>query len=152
MNEPALLVDRDGHIVTLTMNRTQFKNAMNPEMICRLADAWEMVNADDDVRVVILTGAGGIFSAGNAGTLHRGKLFRSITSEERNTFEQTLAVQRTQACDDLGVAADGDLSAADQARVDRLALSRTLEQLGYLTKTRVKRPPKKRKRKSRESL
>jgi enoyl-CoA hydratase len=64
VNEPALLVDRDNHIVTLTMNRPRFKNSMNPEMICRLADAWEMVNADDDVRVVILTGAGGIFSAG----------------------------------------------------------------------------------------
>jgi enoyl-CoA hydratase len=64
VNEPALRVGRDGHVVTLTMNRPRFKNAMNPEMICRLADAWEMVNADDDVRVVILTGAGGVFSAG----------------------------------------------------------------------------------------
>ena len=64
MSDPALLIDRDGHIITLTMNRPQFKNAMNPEMLCRLADAWEMINADDEIRVVILTGAGGIFSAG----------------------------------------------------------------------------------------
>ncbi|MFI5398541.1 MAG: crotonase/enoyl-CoA hydratase family protein [Candidatus Binatia bacterium] len=64
MSEPALLIDRDGHIVTLTMNRPRFKNSMNPEMFCRLADAWEMINTDDDIRVVILTGAGGIFSAG----------------------------------------------------------------------------------------
>jgi transposase InsO family protein len=77
---------------------------------------------------------------------------RPITTEERHAFEQALAAQRVQARDDLGVTADGDLSAADQARVDRLALSRTLEQLGYLTKTRVTRPPKKRKRKSRQSL
>jgi hypothetical protein len=77
---------------------------------------------------------------------------RLITPEERNAFGQALAAQRLQACHDLGVTADSELTAADQARVDRLALSRTLEQLGYLTKTRVKRPPKKRKRKSRESL
>ena len=64
MREPALLIDRDGHIVTLTMNRPRFKNSMNPEMLCRLADAWEMINADDEIRVVILTGADGIFSAG----------------------------------------------------------------------------------------
>ncbi len=64
MTEPALLVDRDGHIVTLTMNRPEFKNALNPEMICRLADVWEEANNDDDVRVVILTGASGCFCAG----------------------------------------------------------------------------------------
>jgi len=64
VSEAALLVDREGHLVTLTMNRPRFKNSMNAEMLCRLADAWETINADDEVRVVILTGAGGIFSAG----------------------------------------------------------------------------------------
>jgi enoyl-CoA hydratase len=64
VSEAALLVERDGHLVTLTMNRPRFKNAMNPEMLCRMADAWESINADDGIRAVILTGAGGIFSAG----------------------------------------------------------------------------------------
>jgi enoyl-CoA hydratase len=64
VSEAALLVDRDGHVVTLTMNRPRSKNSMNPEMLCRLADAWEMINADDEIRAVILTGAGGVFSAG----------------------------------------------------------------------------------------
>jgi enoyl-CoA hydratase len=64
MTEPALLIERDGHIVTLTMNRPEFKNALNPEMICRLADAWEEANNDNDIRVVILTGAAGVFCAG----------------------------------------------------------------------------------------
>jgi len=64
VREEALLVDRDGHVVTLTMNRPRFKNSMNPEMLCQLAEAWEEINADDEVRAVILTGAGGVFSAG----------------------------------------------------------------------------------------
>ena len=64
MTEPALLVERDGHIVTLTMNRPDVKNAINMEMLCRLADAWEMVDADPEVRCVILTGAGNDFCAG----------------------------------------------------------------------------------------
>ena len=64
MTEPALLIDRDGHIVTLTMNRPEVKNAINPEMLCRLADAWDMIDADPDVRCVILTGAGSDFCAG----------------------------------------------------------------------------------------
>jgi enoyl-CoA hydratase len=64
MSDPALLVERDGHVVTLTLNRPEKKNAFNCEMLCRLADAWDMVDADPDVRAVILTGAGGNFSAG----------------------------------------------------------------------------------------
>jgi enoyl-CoA hydratase len=60
----ALLVEQTGHIVTLTMNRPEVKNALNPEMLCRLADAWDLIDADEDVRVAILTGAGGAFCAG----------------------------------------------------------------------------------------
>ncbi len=61
---PALLVQREGHVVTLVMNRPEVKNALNPEMICRMADAWDMIDADPEVRAVILTGAGGDFCAG----------------------------------------------------------------------------------------
>jgi enoyl-CoA hydratase len=64
MSDPAVLVERDGHVVTITLNRPEKRNAFNCEMLCRLADAWDMVDADPDVRVAILTGAGGDFSAG----------------------------------------------------------------------------------------
>jgi enoyl-CoA hydratase len=64
MSDPALVVERDEHVVTLTLNRPEKKNAFNCEMLCRLADAWDMVDADPDVRAVVLTGAGGNFSAG----------------------------------------------------------------------------------------
>lgn len=60
----ALLVAREGPIVTLTMNRPEVKNALNPEMLCRMADAWDLVDGDDDIRVAILTGAGDTFCAG----------------------------------------------------------------------------------------
>jgi enoyl-CoA hydratase len=60
----ALLIDRAGPVVTLTLNRPDVKNAINPEMLCRLADAWDMIDGDDDVRVAIVTGAGGSFCAG----------------------------------------------------------------------------------------
>jgi enoyl-CoA hydratase/carnithine racemase len=62
--EPAVLVERDGHIVTVTLNRPHKKNAFDPEVLCRLCDTWDMIDADDDIRVAILTGAGGDFSAG----------------------------------------------------------------------------------------
>jgi enoyl-CoA hydratase len=58
MSEPALLYAKDGHIATLTMNRPEARNAINPEMLCRFADAWQDVNDDAEIRVAILTGAG----------------------------------------------------------------------------------------------
>ncbi len=60
----ALLVERDGHVTTLIMNRPEVRNALNPEMLCRMADAWDLIDGDSDIRVAILTGAGGAFCAG----------------------------------------------------------------------------------------
>jgi len=62
--QPHVLVERDGHVLTVTMNRPESRNALSSEMVVRLADTWELINSDDEVRVAILTGAGGHFSAG----------------------------------------------------------------------------------------
>jgi len=64
MSEPAVLVQRDGHVVTVTLNRPEKRNAFNAEMLCRLCDAWDMIDSDNEVRVAIVQGAGGNFSAG----------------------------------------------------------------------------------------
>ncbi len=62
---PALLTEVRGHVAYLTMNRPQVHNALSPELMVRLAQAWQELRADDRVRVVILTGAGDkAFSAG----------------------------------------------------------------------------------------
>lgn len=63
--EPALIIEHVGHIATITMNRPHARNAFNMEMLCRLSDAWDFVDGNDDVRVVIFTGAGGHFCAGS---------------------------------------------------------------------------------------
>jgi len=76
----------------------------------------------------------------------------SITNVERQQFQRALAEARIAAANDLGLDLVEPLSRCDRARLDRLALSRTLEQLCYLTKTRVTRPPKKPKRLSRQEL
>jgi enoyl-CoA hydratase len=59
-----LLVERVGHIVVVTMNRPEAKNALSPSMLVGMADAWDMIDGDKDVRAAILTGAGGVFCAG----------------------------------------------------------------------------------------
>src|SRR3954452_23249357 len=59
-----LLVERDGGVLILTMNRPERRNALSPSMMQGLSAAWDEVNANPDIRVVILTGAGGCFCAG----------------------------------------------------------------------------------------
>ncbi len=61
---PSLLYERHGHTVVLTMNRPQRRNALSLDMIVRLADAWETVDADNTIRSVILTGAEGAYCVG----------------------------------------------------------------------------------------
>jgi enoyl-CoA hydratase len=62
--DPAVLYDVDGHVATVTFNRPEARNAVNPEVIVRLADAWDEIDGDDNVRVAILTGTGDHFCAG----------------------------------------------------------------------------------------
>ncbi len=58
MSVPAVLYEKRDGLAVVTMNRPDVRNAINPEMLCRLADAWQDINDDPDVRVAILTGAG----------------------------------------------------------------------------------------------
>ncbi|MGE0826946.1 MAG: enoyl-CoA hydratase/isomerase family protein [Candidatus Binatia bacterium] len=65
MVAPALLYDKRDGIAYITINRPEKRNAFSPEVICRLADAWQDYAADDALRVAIITGAGEqSFSAG----------------------------------------------------------------------------------------
>lgn len=64
MAEEHLIVEREGEVMVLTMNRPQARNAFSPQMLARLEDAWVEAEADRGVRAVILTGAAGHFCAG----------------------------------------------------------------------------------------
>ena len=50
---PALLFEIHDRIAYLTINRPEVHNAMNPEVVVRLAEAWQRVAEDDDVRAAI---------------------------------------------------------------------------------------------------
>ena len=59
-----LLTRREGVVEYLTLNRPDVRNAFNETMIAELT-AWSAaMNADDDVRVAVVMGAGKVFSAG----------------------------------------------------------------------------------------
>ena len=53
-----------GPVLTLTLDRPEKLNAFTPTMFHELLDAFDRADADDDVRVVIVTGRGRAFCAG----------------------------------------------------------------------------------------
>ncbi len=59
-----VLTERDGSIVTITVNRPEARNAVDRETAAALAEAFREFERDDELRVAVLTGAGGHFSAG----------------------------------------------------------------------------------------
>lgn len=54
MTTPALRYEKREGIAYLTFNRPEVRNAISPEVICRLADAWQDYAADDSLRVAII--------------------------------------------------------------------------------------------------
>ncbi|MET9471184.1 crotonase/enoyl-CoA hydratase family protein [Streptomyces sp. NPDC002922] len=59
-----VLHERRGDVLTITINRPAQKNAVDHEVAVRLAAALDLLDADPELSVGVLTGAGGVFSAG----------------------------------------------------------------------------------------
>jgi enoyl-CoA hydratase len=62
--QPHALIEQRGHILIVTMNRPQARNALTGPMMALLRQAWDQVDSDPEIRVCVLTGAGGAFCAG----------------------------------------------------------------------------------------
>lgn len=63
-SQPHALVERRGHTLVVTMNRPEAKNALTGEMLSIMAEAWDTVDENPEIRSCVLTGAGGSFCAG----------------------------------------------------------------------------------------
>ncbi|MCK7624849.1 crotonase/enoyl-CoA hydratase family protein [Streptomyces sp. RS10V-4] len=59
-----LTVERTGATLVLTLNRPEARNALSLPMLVGLYDGWLAADADDGIRSIVLTGAGGAFCAG----------------------------------------------------------------------------------------
>lgn len=64
MQEPVLLLEKNGAVATLTLNRPKSKNALDQALIDALGPALKEVAEDRSVRAIVLTGAGGAFCSG----------------------------------------------------------------------------------------
>lgn len=58
------LIEQRGHVLIVTMNRPETRNALSGEMLSIMVEAWDRVDNDPEIRVCVLTGAGGYFCAG----------------------------------------------------------------------------------------
>jgi enoyl-CoA hydratase len=63
MSEP-VHVDQDGGVLTITIDRPEARNAVNGGVAEGIAAALDRLDAEDGLRIGIVTGAGGTFSAG----------------------------------------------------------------------------------------
>ncbi len=64
MSATTLLTKTGDGVMTITLNRPELLNAFNQTMLDELLAAFDEADANDDVRVVIITGAGRGFCAG----------------------------------------------------------------------------------------
>ena len=61
---PDVLIERDGHVATITLNRPDRLNAISGPMLTDLSRMLIECDADREVRAVVITGAGRGFCAG----------------------------------------------------------------------------------------
>lgn len=82
MDYQQILYDVDDGVATLTLNRPDKLNAFTRVMMDEMLDVFDRADADDDVRVVIVTGAGRGFCAGADLSGEHGRAFGGHLDEE----------------------------------------------------------------------
>jgi methylglutaconyl-CoA hydratase len=91
LDSPLVLLDRDGAVAVVTLNEPNARNPLSPGLVDQLTATLRGLASDDDVRVVILTGAGTGFCAG--ADLRR---MRTATPlEDRDEYDSILVLNRT---------------------------------------------------------
>ena len=69
-------------VATVTLNRPEVYNALNNELTFELQNVFKIIGKDDQVRVVVLTGAGKAFCSGQD--------LKSASTDEKRSFSDSL--------------------------------------------------------------
>jgi 2-(1,2-epoxy-1,2-dihydrophenyl)acetyl-CoA isomerase len=124
--EPVILTNLENGVFTLTMNRASALNAANEEMLTAMAAALMQAERDDNVRCVVVTGAGRGFcsgadlKAGIHGSLkeHLDRTFRPVVSRMRSMAKPVVtAVNGVAAGAGASIALAGDIRVFAQSVV-----------------------------------
>jgi methylglutaconyl-CoA hydratase len=83
MSDKLVLYEVSSRIATLTINRPEKRNALNPALVSELIDYFLVAEEDDDVKVIILKANGGVFSAGAD--------LAYLQQLQQHTYEENLA-------------------------------------------------------------
>ena len=139
MSDQYCIVERDQHVLTITINRPEVLNAPHPPAHAELARAFDLFAADSELRVAILTGAGDrAFCVGTdlkvraetgrddhpetgfAGLTHRFDLFKPVIAAV-NGLALGGGIEIVTACD-IAIAADHARFALPETKVGLAAL------------------------------
>ena len=90
------IVEQEGNVLIVTLNRPEAKNAFSPEMLLGMYKAWRLLDEQDDLHCAILTANGDTFcagmdlKAGAEGEQHATEEFMSLMAEVPNIHWQAL--------------------------------------------------------------
>jgi len=88
MTESSILVTRTETVATLTLNRPDKLNSLTVEMLSEISDALSEIASDETLRVLVITGAGRGFCAGQdlrqAGSIGDGRAVRNVIERHYN--------------------------------------------------------------------
>ena len=93
MTYAALLVDITNGVATITLNRPEKLNAYNAAMGAELSQAFAALDGDDQVRVIVVTGAGRAFCAGADLSTAGGDTFNYDKRRERGELREEPAIR-----------------------------------------------------------
>lgn len=88
MTDSSILLNRTGPVMTLTLNRPDKLNSLTIEMLSEIGDALSDIATDQELRVLVITGAGRGFCAGQdlrqAGAIGDGRAVRNVIERQYN--------------------------------------------------------------------
>jgi len=97
-----VIVVRDGNVARVTLNRPERRNSLSDAMLTALGDAFTALRDERDVRVVIVTGAAPVFSAGADAPMRasmspdeRRRVFAERRTQFRRLFERVTGLLET---------------------------------------------------------
>jgi enoyl-CoA hydratase/carnithine racemase len=111
-SEDELLIERDGHVVILTINRPRQLNAFSRSVRGRLTELWPKLDADPGVRAVVVTAAGdrAFSSGGDVSELDGAEEYPRYTARQAGVFKPTItAVNGLCASAGLHFVTDSDI-------------------------------------------
>ena len=91
-----LLIDREENIAVLTINRPDKYNALNDDVVAEIGGAMDELAADDEVRAIVITGAGekAFVSGADVGMLRDLETTAAAAANSRRGHAMTLKIER----------------------------------------------------------